>query len=507
MAINQLKSGAVLNYVILGLNALVGIAYTPYMLRMLGQSEYGIYSLAASVISYLSILDFGFGNAVIRYTAKYRAEGDEDRLHSMFGLFTILYSVIGVVAFCVGLILYYHVESLFGETLTLYEIEQTKAVILLMVLNLALTFPLSIYGAIITAYENFVFLRVVQIARILLNTLVMVCLLSVGYKSVAMVVVQSVFNILALLLNYFYCRRKIRIKIHFAKMNWRFLREISVYSFWVFLNIILDKIYWSTGQFILGTTSGAVAVAIFSVAVQLRWMYLMFSIGISGVFLPRVTTMVVKNNDSGAISDLFIKTGRLQYIILSLILSGFIVFGHKFILFWAGDNYGESYVIALLFLIAMTPPLIQSLGMTILQARNQMKFRSVSNTIIALGCFFMQIPLAKYFGGVGCAVPIAFGILLGQGLLINIYYQRVQKLDIKRFWQEIIRMSAVPAIMVVITIFVLFYVEIDSVLLLVAGILVFSVVYLTLFWRFSMNTYERNLFKAPVLKIIGFICR
>ena len=91
--------------------------------------------------------------------------------------------------------------------------------------------------------------------------------------------------------------------------------------------------------------------------------------------------------------------------------------------------------------------------------------------------------------------------------MINIYYQRVQKLDIKRFWQEIIRKSAVPAIMVVITIFVLFYVEIDSVLLLVAGILVFSVVYLTLFWRFSMNTYERNLFKVPVLKIIGFICR
>ena len=72
---NQLKTGAALNYVVILLNIAVGLLYTPYMLRMMGQSEYGLYSLVASVISYLTVLDLGLGNAVIRYTAKYRAEG------------------------------------------------------------------------------------------------------------------------------------------------------------------------------------------------------------------------------------------------------------------------------------------------------------------------------------------------------------------------------------------------------------------------------------------------
>ena len=54
---NQLRVGAILNYLIIGLNTLVGLLYTPYMLRMMGQSEYGLYSLVASVISYLTILD------------------------------------------------------------------------------------------------------------------------------------------------------------------------------------------------------------------------------------------------------------------------------------------------------------------------------------------------------------------------------------------------------------------------------------------------------------------
>ena len=116
-----------------------------------------------------------------------------------------------------------------------------------MVFNLAVTFPLSIYGAIISAYENFIFLRVVQIARILLNTAVMIILLSYGYKAIAMVVVQTAFNIITLFLNVVYCRRKINIKVKFGKVDKRLLKEISIYSFWIFLNTIMDRIYWSTG--------------------------------------------------------------------------------------------------------------------------------------------------------------------------------------------------------------------------------------------------------------------
>src|SRR5574344_584236 len=170
---NQLKAGAILNYVVLGLNTFVALAYTPYMLRMLGQSEYGLYALAASVIAYLTIMDCGFGNAIIRYTAKYRAEGKTEEQYSLFGLFTALYAGIGILVLAAGMILVFNIESLFGDTLTAIELKRARSILILMVFNLAVTFPLSIYGAIITAYEDFIFLRVVQVVRILLNTAVM----------------------------------------------------------------------------------------------------------------------------------------------------------------------------------------------------------------------------------------------------------------------------------------------------------------------------------------------
>ena len=102
MAINQLKAGAFLSYVSIGLNNIVGLLYTPFMLRMMGQSEYGLYSLVASVVAYLTVLDLGFGNAIVRYTAKFRAEGKIREQYEMFGMFFLLYIGIGVLAFCIS---------------------------------------------------------------------------------------------------------------------------------------------------------------------------------------------------------------------------------------------------------------------------------------------------------------------------------------------------------------------------------------------------------------------
>ena len=89
------------------------------MLRMMGQSEYGLYSLVASVISYLTILDLGMGNAIVRYTAKYRAEGKTEEQYEMFGMFFVLYLIIGVIAIGVGMGLYLNVDAMFGVRLPL----------------------------------------------------------------------------------------------------------------------------------------------------------------------------------------------------------------------------------------------------------------------------------------------------------------------------------------------------------------------------------------------------
>ena len=504
MPVNQLKAGVVLNYVVIILNTVVGLLYTPYMLRMMGQSEYGLYSLVASVIAYLTVLDLGFGNAIVRYTAKFRAEKKTEEQYEMFGMFFLLYLVIGIIAFGIGLGLYFNVGTLFGDTMTAVELDRARIMMLLLVAHLAFTFPMSIWGSIIQAYEDFVFQKSLNIFRIILNTAVMICLLHFGYKAVAMVVVQTIFNVLTLVLNFIYCRRKLNIHIYFRfkHFHWGFLKEVAIYSFWIYLNAIMDRVYWSTGQFVLGATVGTAAVAVFAIAIQLEGMYMQFSTAISSVFLPKVTAMVATNRSRKEISDLFIRTGRMQYIVLAYILSGFIIFGRQFIELWAGAGYTDAYIISLLFFIPLTVPLIQNLGITILQARNEMKFRSVLYIIIALVSLAMQIVLTRFFGGIGCAMGVSGALVVGQILIMNVYYRRRQDLDIKTFWKEISKMSIIPIVLIFSSMLVIrHFFALDSWGKLILGIAAFSLVYIPLFFRFSMTDDERNLFISMFHKI------
>lgn len=506
---NQLKAGAALNYVSICLNMVVGLIYTPYMLRMLGQSEYGLYSLAASIIAYLTVLDLGFGNAIIRYTAKFRAEGKQREQEEMFGMFFILYIGIGVIAMIAGSVLSLNVENMFSRAMTDTEVSRTRIMLWLMTFNLAFTFPMSIWGSIMSAYERFVFQRIVSIVRSVLNPVVMILLLVVGYKAVAMVVVTTLFNVATLLVNWWYCKYRLTIKVRFAKFKWGFLKEVSIYSFWIFLNAIMDRIYWSTGQFVLGIYKGSVAIAVYAVAIQLESMYMMFSTAISSVFLPKVTSMVTKGSSDEEISDLFIRTGRIQYIVMAYILSAFVVFGKQFIILWAGDDYADAYYLTLMFFVPLTVPLIQNLGILILQARNQMKFRSMLYIVIALCSLGLSIYLAQIYGGYGCAFATGMALLIGQGLIMNIYYQKKQRINIKVFWWEILKMSIVPAVFIVVGLYALNHFEPSNMTVLdfAKYLILYTVLYIQLFLIFSINKEEKDLLLYPVLLIIRRVVR
>ena len=419
----------------------------------------------------------------------------------MFGMFLVLYSIIGVVAFVIGLGLYFNMDVLFQNTMTIEEFGKAKIMVLLMVFNVAFTFPMSIYGAIINAYEHFVFPRFINIIRILLNTGIMVVLLSCGYKALSMVILQTIFNILTLILNFFYCKYKLSIRLIFGKFNWGFLKEVSLYSFWIFLFVIMDRIYWGTGQFVLGAVIGTTAVAVYAVAIQLLNMYMQFSNAISSLFLPKVTNMVTTNNNKKEISDLFIRTGRLQFSILAYILTAFLCFGKQFVILWAGHEYTDAYVISVLFFVPLTIPLIQNLGITILQARNQMEFRSILYIIIAIVSLFFQVLLSKLWGGVGCAIAVSGALIIGQIIIMNIYYSRKQYIEISRFWKEIFKMSIVPISLGSIVYVTNQFYSITTWWNFLISCLLFSIIYIPLFIKFSLNENERKLL-IPILKKI-----
>ena len=123
---NQLKWGSILSYAQMGLGILVGLIYTPVMLRLLGQSEYGLYNTVSSTISMLGLLNLGFNSGYIRYFAKYKLNKDTESIWKLNGLFLIIFTVIGMIALLCGLYLTFHLEMVFKTGLTEREYEVAR---------------------------------------------------------------------------------------------------------------------------------------------------------------------------------------------------------------------------------------------------------------------------------------------------------------------------------------------------------------------------------------------
>lgn len=500
--LNQLKVGAALSYISMGLGYLVSIIYTPIMLRLLGQSEYGLYNLVSSVVAYLGVLNFGFGSAYIRYYSKLRFQDDREKIATLNGMFLIIFSVIGLIAVIAGTVLAMNTEVIFGSELTSVELSRAKTLMMILVINLAISFLNIVFTSHITANEKFVFQNFAQMIKIIANPFVVLPILILGYGSVGMVVASTILNITIEVINAVYCIKKLKMRFSFRDFDFTLMREMTVFSSFIFINLLIDQINWNVDKFVVGRFHGTISVAVYGLAAQLNTYYLSIATAISSVFIPRVHRLVANAENNSELTKLFTKIGRIQFVILSLISSGLIFFGKPFINMWAGSNYDDSYPIVLLLIIPVTIPLIQNIGIEIQRAKNMHKFRSWMYFFIALGNFGLTIPLAKVYGGVGAAIGTAVSLIIGNGLMMNWYNHVKVGLDMKYFWKQILNIAPALIIPGISGITLNIFFELNNIFFFLVSVITYIITFSISMWFIGMNQYEKDLIRKPILRLL-----
>ena len=501
MKVNQLKAGVILSYSSMILGYVIAIVYTPIMLRLLGQSEYGLYNLVASVVSYLGLLSFGFGSAYVRFYSRYKVEDNEREIAKLNGMFMIIFSVIGVIAVLAGLVLVANTESIFGEKLLPHEMQTAKILMAIMVFNIALSFPASVFNSYITANEKYVFQKLIQMIKTVVSPFVMLPVLLMGYKSVGMVVVTTLLTIVVKISNAVFCFKRLNMKFSFREFDFALMKEMIVFSSYIFLDIIVDQINWNVDKFLLGRFRGTVAVATYGLAAQLNSYYISLASTITGVFIPKVNRMVASGSDDSELTRLFTRVGRIQFMVLSLVSSGLVFFGEPFIMMWAGSEYRESFFIFLMLVLPLSLPLVQTLGIHIQRAKNMHQFRSLFYLLMAICNLVISIPLTKVYGGVGAALGTGIGQIIGNTLVMNIYYHRVIGLDMRYFWKNIAKL--VPALIAPCFAgsIVVSKVNVFRPAFFFTSGFVYVVVFGISMWFIGMNESEKDLVRVPLRKI------
>lgn len=489
----QKAAGVILSYLGQIVHIISGLLFTPIMLDMLGDSEYGLYNLVFSTVSYMSLLSLGFSSSYMRFYSRYKAQKDEKGIARLNGMFLSIFIVISIVCLICGAILVTGIEVVFADGLTASEYSLARKLMALMTFNLALTFPNSVFDSITSSKECFFFQKILIVAQNVLNPFITIPLLLMGYGSIYVVMVTTILSIAKLIVNGWFCIKRLKAKFDFKKFDFSLLKEMSAFTFFIFIGQIVDQINWHIDSVLLGRFMGTTATAVYGVGAQINSLYIQLSTAVSNVFIPQVNRIVAESNDDSKLSKVFTKVGRIQFAVLFLVLSGFIFFGKQFIVLWTDESKELAYYVVLLLIVPVTVPLIQNIGIEIQRAKNMHKSRSLVYLGIAVLNILISIPSIKYFGIPGAAFGTAFALIAGNVVFINWYYYKIMKLDVIYFWKSIF--SFIPSLILpLIAGSVLVHIiNVNSWLKLIICIAVYTVVYLVSLIAFGLNSEEKQM--------------
>lgn len=502
----QIKIGAILSYAQVVVNIIITLLYTPIMIKFLGDSEYGLYNTIISMISMLSVLNLGFNSCYIRYYSQYKVQDNKEKIYKLNGLFLLIFLVIGLIALILGLFLTFNLRLIFAQGLTMAEYSIAQKLMFLLTINLVVSFPMSVFSNIIATHENFVFLKAIGIFKSVFSPLLTIPLLFNGYGSIAIVLITVVVSIIVDVLYVLFVKLKLNQRFIFYGFEKGLFKSLLSFTVFIAIHIIADQFNWNVDKIVLGRYKGTTQVAIYSVGFSLYAHYTSIGTPIAGLFVPRVNTLIASDENlkekNGQLTRLFTKVGRVQWLILGLICTGYVFFGKVFIKFWIGPGYETSYYIGLLLIIPGSIDLIQHLGIDIQRAKNLHKFRALVYLIMALVNIVISIVLCQYYGAIGAAIGTSMSLILVQGLVINIYLFKKCGINILSFWRDIIKLSLGLIPPIIIGIIIIKFVSISSILILIACIGFYAMVYCVSMWFIGMNKYEKDLVKKPLFKIL-----
>lgn len=505
MVKNQLKTGSVLSYVQMFLHILIGIVYTPIAIRLLGKSEYGLWSTASSTVSLLSLLNFGFSSGYVKYYTVYKKNDDEESIRKLNGLYLTIFLIIGFIALCAGYFMSNHLTAFFDEGLTADEYRTGRLLVLLLTVNTAISFPLGVFSNIINAHERFVFLKLLSIINTLVVPLVNLPILFMGFGSVGLVTASLVLSLIVHLLHVYYALRLLKQKFSFRHYEKGIFWSLLSFCSMIAINMIVNQINWNIDKILIGRFKGTAAVAVYAVGATLYGYFQSFSLSISNVFTARVHRIVSLRKDGEkhdqTLTTLFTKVGRIQFLVLALIATGFIFFGKPFLNIWLEEGYDDAYYVMLLLSLPATVPLIQNVGIEVQRALNKHYFRAFAYLFMALFNLAASIFLCRRYGAVGAAVGTAASLVLANGIIMNIYYHNKCHIDILHFWKNILSMCKGLVLPVALgTVFVKLY-TVKTLPELMLAIVLYSCVYAASMWFLGINEYEKNLVLSPLRKL------
>ena len=420
---NQVKFGALLSYLLIIVNSFYGLVIAPFVLGTIGDSEYGVYKTIASMTASVAVLEFGLSGTLQRYLAKYRALKDEKSGYNFSAMCMVQALVLILLMGAVGVVLYFMLESMYGESFSAEELHRAKQIFVVLILYVMLHLFENVFFGIITGYNQFIFSNSLKVFALLTKIGLYFIVLPIVRNSLAIVSISLLIEIITIVVEYLYVKMRLRHRIVLYKWDGAVFKESFIYTGLLFI------------QSVIGTAS----VTVYSFSIQMFNMYETCATSISSVVLPSVTKKIYEGATPRELEEYIVKFGRVQWAVLGAALGGFVCFGREFFALWLGDGFEDCYPLSLILIVPITFPLIVNVCLAILKAKNLLVFRTIALAYSALLNALLTFIGTRIWGYWAAATGTAVATIIGSIISLNIYYQIKLKINVFKLYLKILR--------------------------------------------------------------------
>ena len=501
-------AGITLSYVNTFLNMVCGLFLSAFLLRSLGDTDYGVYQTVSSFANYLVLLEFGTGTVMTRNLSACRARNaTKDEIEKNVSTIWTITNVLSLVIIAVSALFYLSLGSIYSNSLDAGQIEYAKQIFVVITVFLLVSFYLQTLNGITLAFEHYTFTSKTSIMKVVSRTVLLIVLVPIIKKALIIATVDAAVGICLVVYAYIYCKRNFKIKINIRSFDKSILKASLPLCMAIFLQALVNQANSNVAKFIIGIKLDPETVALYSVGL---YVYNIFSslttIPIS-MYAPQITKSVVNGLRGKELTDYMIQPSRLIVLIGGTVFFGFFAVGRQFVSVVYGEKYLQAWLIAIIIMAPMFINMANGVIINVLDAMNKRMSRSIALLVTTVANIFLTLFWIDKYGIVGAAASTAICTLIGQVFVMNIYYSKAIKIKVFYMYRKTFKgilpfqlIGAVVAFMVgqnITNIYLSF---------LVSGV-IFVVISLGSFIIIGKNETEKNMIKSILNKVLKIIKR
>lgn len=408
----NLIAGTATRYLVLGLNIGVGIILMPFTVRHLGQTNYGLWMLVASMTTYFQLLDLGYGNGVVRHLVEADRRDDPEEVNCIASTFVCVYGMIACAAcLAVGLMVIAVVPRF--PHLTPAQVRLAQVLLAILGSRIAVGFPLTVFGAVSNARQGFVVNNLVASAVVLASAATTYAVLVSGGGLVTLVASTTAVNIAGYAgyaWNAYHLMPTLRIRPrYFSARRWR---EVTTFSVYLFVIQLASQVCFNIDNVVIGASLGPALVAVYTIALRLAEYQRRLCDQFSGMLFPVVMGF---GRDMTALRAALVEGNRVGATMVtgaSVVLIGF---SGPLIRHWMGPAFDGSVAPFVLLAFAGMIIVSQAASSNVLIACGEHRLVATIWIGEAAGNLLLSVVLVRWLSlsgvAIGTLVPLVIGHL------------------------------------------------------------------------------------------------